>query len=249
MSGGPSVRAGLVASFMAVMCFAAAAEALPRFQCYRMESEAQVNQPVTLTDQFGQIEMSIDRLYRICNPTNANDQDPGAVGRPEHLTEYTLHPLSGQIPPRRISVTNEFGTFELATGHNPPPRSLLVPSAVSDTPPPPSPLASGTISSFTCYHVHRQPGHLIEPVEIEDENGTQSFNTRRADELCLPAKVDGEDVVARDMPLLCYVLRRFSELPAPRTVDATDQLGSHAVSLLTDRRQRLCVPTTVVELP
>jgi len=250
MSVGPTFRAGLVASLIATMCCGvAAAEPLPRFHCYRMVSDAKVDQAVTLTDQFGQIEMSIDRLYRICNPTDANDQDPGAVGRTEHLTEYALHPLNGYIPPRQISVTNEFGTEVLATGHNPPPRSLLVHSTVSDTPPAPSPPAPGAVSHFTCYHVHRQPGRLIEEVDLEDETGTESFNTRRADELCIPAKMDDEDVVAGDKPLLCYVLRRLGDPPAARTVHASDEFGSSAVTLLTERKHRLCVPSTVVELP
>ena len=252
MSDRPSFRAGLVASFVAAAwcgSLARAVEPLPHFQCYRTESDDSVDRTVTLTDQFGQIEARIEELYRICNPTDANDEASGAAARPEHLTEYTIRKVSGHVPLQRVSVTNQFGTFFLESGHNPPPRSLLVPSAVSSTPPAPSPLAPGAISHFTCYHVHRQPGLLNEEVELEDENGTQSFNTRLADELCLPAKVDDEDVVDTDTPLLCYVLVRRSERPASKTVQATDPFGSSAVRLRTGFKQQLCVPSTVVVLP
>jgi hypothetical protein len=176
----------LVASFVAVAwcgALARAVEPLPHFQCYRTESDASVDRTVTLTDQFGQIEARIEQLYRICNPTDTNNEAPGAAARPERLTEYSIRTVSGHVPIQRVSVTNQFGTFVLETGHNPPPRSLLVPSAVSPTPPAPPPPAPGASSHFTCYHVHRQPGLLNEQVELEDENGTQSFNTRLADEL------------------------------------------------------------------
>jgi hypothetical protein len=145
MSHTPSFRAGLVASFVAAACWSAVAGALEppaHFQCYRTESDASVDRTLTLTDQFGQIEARIEELYRICNPTDANDEASGAADRPEHLTEYTIRKLSGQVPLQRVSVTNQFGTFVLESGHNPPPRSLLVPSAVSSRPPAPPPRAS-----------------------------------------------------------------------------------------------------------
>jgi hypothetical protein len=252
MPGRSSFRAGLVASFVAAACCGAVARAvepLAHFQCYRAESDARVDRTVTLTDQFGQIEARIEELYRICNPTDMNNQAPGAAALPEHLTEYTIRKLSGHVPLQRVSVTNQFGTFVLETGHNPPPRSILVPSAVSATPPAPPLPTPGASSHFTCYHVHRQPGLVNEPVELEDEIGTQSFNTRLADELCLPAKVDDEDVVDTDAPLVCYVLVRRGERPVSRTVHAADLFGSSAVQLLTAFRQVVCVPSTMVVLP
>ena len=252
MSGRLSFRGGLVASFIAAICSGAVARAvepLAPFQCYRTQPDASVDGTMTLTDQFGQIEARIEQLYRVCNPTDVNSEDPGATARREHLTEYSIRKVSGHVPLQRVSVTNRFGTVVLETGHNPPPRSLLMPSAVSATPPGPPPLTTGAISHFTCYHVHRQPGRVIEQVELEDENGIQRFNTWLADELCLPAKKDDEDVVAGDTPLLCYVLRRLGGLAAQRTVYATDQFGSSPVSLWRGRKQLLCVPSTVVVLP
>src|SRR4029450_8399447 len=135
MTGRSSFRAGLIASFVAAACCGAVARAVEpvAHQCYRTESDARVNRTVTLTDQFGQIQARIEELYRICNPTDMNNEAPGAVALPEHLTEYTIRKLSGNVPLQRVSVTNQFGTSVLETGHNPPPRSILVPSAVSAT--------------------------------------------------------------------------------------------------------------------
>ncbi len=257
MSGRSSFRAGLVASFMAAACCGAvarAAEPLAHFQCYRAQAAAAVgSETMTLTDQFGQIEARIESLERTCNPTDTNDENPEAPTRPEHLTEYTLRRLSAEIPPQPqlLSVTNQFGTVVLELRHHLEinPRSLLVPSAVSTTSPAPPEPAPDAISHFTCYHVHPDPRRMIEQVELEDEIGAQTFYTRSAEELCVPAKKDDEDVVATDTPLLCYLLRRVGERPAPRTVHATDEFGSSAVRLWTGWKQLVCVPSTLVVLP
>ena len=107
---------------------------------------------------------------------------------------------------------------------------------------------SGTISHYTCYHVHPLPRRTIEGVELEDEIGAERFTTRSAEELCVPAKVDDKDVVAGDGPLLCYVMRRLGERFAPRLVYATNEFAASAVDMQTGRWQHLCVPATVSPL-
>jgi hypothetical protein len=242
-----SLRAGLVASLIAVACCGAVARAeTARFQCYRAGSDALVDRTVTLTDQFGQIEARIETLERVCNPTD-DGGDPGARDRPERLAEYTLRRLSGHIPPQLATVTNQFGIFAVELRHHLPARALMVPTAVSSTSPAPVALAPGTISSFTCYHIHPDPTRYYDRLDLEDEMGAQGFITRSAEELCVPAKVDDQDVVAGDTPLLCFVMRRRSLAVAPRSVFTTDAFGSGVVDLQTTRWQHFCVPSEVVK--
>jgi hypothetical protein len=105
-----------------------------------------------------------------------------------------------------------------------------------------------TIGGFSFYHIHPTPRRFIQPVETEDEFGSQSFMTRSAQELWVPAKIGDEDVVSTDTPVLCYIARRHGEGVEPRTVYATDAFASGEVRLETDRWQNLCVPSTVIEL-
>jgi hypothetical protein len=250
MSGKSSFRAGLVASFVAAACLATVARAEPPdFQCYAAATTDLVDRTLTLTDQFGQIEARIEVLERICNPTDTNNENPDAVTRSERMMEYTLRPLSGYIEPRYVSVTDRFGTLEVELRHHLPARSLLMPSTLSSTPPAPGPLAAGTISHYTCYHMHPLPRRTIERVALEDEIGAESFTTRAAEELCVPVKVDDADVVAGDPPLMCYIMRRNGERLAPRFLYTTDEFGSRAVDLQTGRWQHLCVAATVSPLP
>ena len=241
-----SLHAGLVASLIAVACWGAVARAeTAHFQCYRAGSDALVDRTVTLTDQFGQIEARIETLERLCNPTD-DGGDPGAQDRPERLAEYTLRRLSGYIPPQLATVTNQFGSFVLELRHHLPARALMVPAAVNSTSPAPAALSPGAISNYTCYHIHPQPARYYDRVDLEDEMGAQGFITRSAEELCVPAKVDDQEVLAGDGPLLCFIMRRRSLAVAPRSVFMTDALSSGVADLQTTRWQHFCVPSTVV---
>ena len=247
MSGTSSLRTGLVASLIAVACCGAVVRAEPAdFQCYRAGSDALVDRVVTLTDQFGQIEARIEALERLCTPTN-DGGDPGAQDRPERLAEYTLRRLGGYIPPQLATVTNQFGRFVLELRHHLPARALMVPTAMSSASPEANASAPGNISNFTCYHIHPQPARYYDRIDLEDEMGPQGFITRSAEELCVPAKVDDQDVVASDKPLLCFVMRRRSLAVAPRSLFTTDAFGSGPADLQTTRWQHFCVPSTVVE--
>jgi hypothetical protein len=242
-----SLRTLLVASLIAVGCCSAVARAeTVHFQCYRAGSDALLDRTVTLTDQFGQIEARIETLERVCNPTD-DGGNPGAQDRPERLVEYTLRRLSGYIPPQLATVTNQFGSFVLELRHHLPARALMVPAAVSSTSREPAALQPGAISNYTCYHIHPQPARYYDRVDLEDEMGAQGFITRSAEELCVPAKVDDQEILAGDGPLLCFIMRRRSLAVAPRSVFTTDALGSGVVDLQTTRWQHFCVPSKVVE--
>ena len=250
MSGKPSFRAGLVASFVAAACFGAVARAeTPDFQCYAAATFEQVDRTLTLTDQFGTIEARIEVVERICNPTDTNNENQAAVSLPERLVKYTLRPLNGSIEPRWVSVTDQFGTLDVELRHHLPARALLVPSTMSATPPAPAALSAGIISYYTCYHMHPLPRRTIERISLEDEMGAENFTTRSAEELCVPAKVDDADVVPGDSPLMCYIMRRHGLRPAPRSLLATDSFGTRAVDVQTGRWQHLCVPATITPLP
>jgi hypothetical protein len=248
MSGKPTFRAGVVASFIAAACFGTVARAeLPDFQCYRAEADVAVDRTFTLTDQFGSIVARTERLERLCNATNTNDQDPSATSRYEHLAEYTVRRVSGDIVPRYVVVTNVFGSVLLELRHLLPARAVIMPAALTSTPDAAASVPD-TIGRFSVYHIHPTPRRFIEPVQTEDAFGEQSFMTRSAQELWVPAKMGDEDVVATDTPFLCYIARRHGEGVEPRSMFATDPLASGEVLLETERWQNICVPSTVVEL-
>jgi hypothetical protein len=118
---------------------------------------------------------------------------------------------------------------------------------VSSTSPAPAASPSGAISNYTCYHIHPDPARYYDRIDLEDEMGAQGFITRSAEELCVPAKVDDQDVVPGDTPLLCLIMRRRSLAVAPRSVFTTDAFGSGVVDLQTARWQHFCVPSMVVK--
>jgi hypothetical protein len=155
--------------------------------------------------------------------------------------------VSGDIEPRYVLVTNQFGTVLLQLRHLLPARAVIIPSAVSSTPPAPS-LVPDTIGRFSVYHIHPTPRRFIEPVETVDEFGTTTFMTRSAQELWVPAKVGDEDVVATDTPMLCYIALRHGEGVEPRSTYATDAFATGEVQVETERWQNICVPSTVEEL-
>jgi hypothetical protein len=143
-------------------------------------------------------------------------------------------------------VTNQLGPVLLQLRHLLPARAVIAPATVSSTPLAAPALVPDTIGRFSVYH-SSHPRRFIEPVETEDEFGSQSFMTRSAQELWVPAKIDDEDVVATDTPALCYIARRHGEGAEPRPcMRPTLCIGE--VRLETDRWQNLCVPSTVTEL-
>jgi hypothetical protein len=99
------------------------------FQCYRVRTSRSgpkfVKVTVSVADQFETVNVTLTRPYRLCVPTNKNDEDPTAPERPTDLVCYRTSSLVsfGTID---ANVHTQFGPDTVRMIHR---RELCVPSS------------------------------------------------------------------------------------------------------------------------
>jgi len=124
------------------------------------------------------------------------------------------------------------------------PRSLLVPTAVSQTGPPSS--AGGAfLDHFTCYDVRISNGtpRAGATATVQTSLETASMVLQRPQRLCVPTDKNNEDPTAPSFPdsLLCYKVKNSGSVGG--TVFLNNQFGQQVYRLRA--RQQVCVPTLV----
>lgn len=196
---------------------------------------------VSLTDQFGNATVPVQRPERLCAPADKNGEDPTAPADPAHLVGYMIrHPFLKVL---RQRIVNQFGeTFVDVTQ----PDGLMVPTAKSLAGAP-VPLASALPpGSFQCYRVRRSAEtpafHRIPAVQVEDQFGAITLGVIKPRLLCAPVDTDGDDPAAPTRPdhLLCYKTRQTSGFPQLPLFIAND-VGPASVEII--RRMDFCVPS------
>jgi hypothetical protein len=198
---------------------------------------------VRLDDQFGSGTVDVVRPMQICNPADKNDEDPGVPSNPNHLAGYQVRQLTPRFAPAfGQRIVNQFGTLDLDIIR---PHRMLVPSAKSESAPPP-PLQFAT-DHFKCYRVRRSKGSAqfkeIGPVKVADQFGIWTVSLKTPVKLCAPADKNGEDPTAPSHPnhLLCYKVRNVSPPFGEVPVFVNNQFGQQA--LVATRPTELCVPS------
>ena len=214
---------------------------MPPFQCYEVD-HAKFNLPgVSLTDQFGARTASVTTGKRLCNPTDLNGGEPGALDDAEHLVGYSLVRTEPPFTPvRGLQVTNALGTFTVDVLK---PTRLFVPSAKSLTGPPP-PLASvDQFDHFSCYRVRAQPASST-VMTITDEFGTKTEKILNMEQLCVPVDKNGSGIPSPALQLTCFKTRyvgvSFRGPGGPVFVD--NQFG--AATLQVSHGEELCLPSS-----
>jgi hypothetical protein len=102
------------------------------FQCYRARvgrgQPRFVKKTVSVTDQLETVTVTLVRPYRLCLPTNKEDEDPTAPNHPTHLLCYRTSSQAnfGTID---ANVDTQFGPDDIRMIHR---RELCVPSSVAN---------------------------------------------------------------------------------------------------------------------
>jgi hypothetical protein len=212
---------------------------LGHFQCYGLRNAPSENIPVTLDNHFGSLAVTVRKARALCAPAIKNGEPPPGSVEGAFLTDYSI---TRGGPAARVpgqTVVNQFGTLTVDVLT---PRSLLVPTAYSDTGPP-SPTGA-FLDHFTCYDVRTTNGTPRFPgatVTVETTLETATIQVQRPRRLCVPTDKNGEDPTAPSFPesLLCYQTKGKGSVSG--TAFLNNQFGQQVYRL--GNRQQLCVPS------
>jgi hypothetical protein len=116
------------------------------FECYQAVPQKGAAKftatPVTITDQFGTVDLTLKKISKLCAPVNKDGEDPTAPQHPGHLVCYQAKlPKGVKFPATTVSVNNaHFGPATLVAKSV---VELCVP-AFKDVVPTPTPTATPT---------------------------------------------------------------------------------------------------------
>jgi hypothetical protein len=116
------------------------------FECYvaipQKGAPKFVATPVTVTDQFGTVDLTLTKITKLCAPVNKDGEDPTAPQHPGHLVCYRAKlPKGVKFPATTVSVNNtNFGPAVLVAKAV---AELCLP-AFKDVVPTPSPTPTAT---------------------------------------------------------------------------------------------------------
>ena len=209
---------------------------LDHFLCYTVEP-AQTFKPrgvVVLDPQFKQRrKTSVLRPETLCNWASKNKSP--VLDKRRHLLCYTTRSPQA-FPTRRVIVTNQFKTVQLAVVR---PNVLCLPSGKSLEPVPVTP--PKTLDHFQCYPVKTLSRVPRRTVVVQDEFATGKYILGLPVRLCDPASKNNSRIVNRRDHLLCYLAKAVKP-PGSRAVYVTNQFG-RAFPYRTITPRLLCVPS------
>jgi hypothetical protein len=207
------------------------------FQCYEIHRPRPLAGTVSLADVFGSRTLRLGRGKRICLPADKNGENPDAPANGGHLEAYSIKQTTPFEPIRDQVVVNQFGTSVIDLIR---PDYLLVPTAKSETPPPPP--FTEPLDHFKCYKVRGR--FRASDVRVVDQFGAIRVDLKGPVRLCAPADKNGESPTASLSPdhLMCYRTRIRSGTPAadpPDAVITANQFGPDRFPVIGPRE--LCV--------
>lgn len=201
---------------------------------------------VTLTDQFiNAVNFMVIRPIKLLNPAVKTHAGTTSTIQNQNL-HYTAYQIATRSLPKihkKVTISNQFGTFTLDSFA---PSRLLVPTSKTEVT-----LSSDGISAipvgdhYLCYDIKPQ---TLSPVQfgfLTDQFRNRAFDVVKASRICNPVhKVHG----AVDYPILndfdtnhlmCFDLKKIR---VRRVVDLSDQFGDKRGLVLND--DELCLPST-----
>ena len=206
------------------------------FKCYGAGETGFVRRSVRVRDQFA-IRGRTTRLRQttlVCNPaarTRATIREPRA-----HLVCYQSRDVA-PFTPRRVSVTNQFGTRALRVVK---PVSLCVPSLKrrGGRAPGTSPDPQRRLDHFRCYAV--DPKQTARTVTLVDQFVTTRTNTVSVVRVCNPVSKNGSAVRKPAAHLVCYSIR---DVVASKVLAVTVRNQFGVARLRVGKARSLCVPS------
>ena len=221
-------------------------DVLDHLKCYRTRRNTSfTTHAVHLKDQFEDVDMTVHRPYRLCNPVDKEDE--GINDPTEHQMCYQIRDKTPRFARRNVKVENQFGTQFLVVGR---PESLCVPAEKDGIP------SDLNGDRMKCYRVSSRDFVPLN-VNLEDQFETKDTTVLKPILLCNPTEVNGDPINDPVCHQVCY---RIDDLPGqpdfvPVPVTVEDEF--HNDLSVNVRRFRgecrqvslLCVPSLKTELP
>jgi hypothetical protein len=230
---------------------------LPHFMCHEVDRTPFTTIENVVVDDvvFGPYVARLQKLQRLCNPADKNDEDDDAPLGAEHLAGYRLkrQPTFPKFGKRaNVRVVTQFGETTLSVVK---PDMLMVPTAKSLSGPP-GPLPPDALNYFKCYKVS-QARLRVEGIKVEDEffgspigfhPEPLSVDIKKPFRLCLATNVQIPPSVQANAVepwthLLCFKTRN-----QPKRVDIDGISIENPLSqdiIRVSKTRELCVPAAV----
>jgi hypothetical protein len=223
-------------------------DTLDHLKCYRTRRiSAFVPNGVNLEDQFENVDMTLLRPYRLCNPVNKEGE--GINDPTEHQMCYQIRDTVAQPRFRRrdVRVENQFGVQILVVTR---PETLCTPAEKDG-------IASDLNGDrMKCYRVVQKVGFRDfeeRVVTLEDQFETKETNVLKPVLLCNPTELDGDPITSPTCHQVCY---RIDDVPGqeeftPVPVTVEDEFYDFSVDPFRGECRQvslLCVPSLKTEL-
>jgi len=209
--------------------------------CYRTSAEAGFSHTgVKFVDG---ISISAGRAAEpidFCLPARS---DGGATIAPAlSLASYKFR--GGAVPDTRLSITDQFGTFDAQVRAV---NRVLVATTTSPTDPPPAPPTPQTANHYACRRLRAAEGTSLPadiPVTVEGPLGVHAQVLLQPKRWCSPADIDapGTGIAHPRAGLLCYDVVQSDAVLPPLEVHTANQLGMGSLEILAARE--LCIPAS-----
>jgi len=147
-------------------------------------------QNVSVTNQFGTIQVDLKRLVRLLVPSSKSlVAPPGPLPNPlaiDHYNCYRVERSTGAppfVPITGVTVDDQFGPVTVSVTD---PRFLCAPANKNGE----DPSAPGEPGHLMCYWTEHPREQIdISPIFVEDQFGARTERAIRRDELCVPSLV------------------------------------------------------------
>jgi acyl-homoserine lactone acylase PvdQ len=208
-------------------------------KCYRAADPLRQYFTTIIGDGFGVFVGDVQRTELFCDAASvdgATVADPAAA---MVCRKMKARGPSSMYPRRELLVRNAFGEQTLRLRK---PTSICSPATTSADPP------TATLPAYSCYRAAPRTRFTPRTVLLSDGIETVLTDIRRPNAVCLPADVDGSEVVDPGDTMVCYSIRTNRSEPrfTRQSVAATDLWRNLDLELR--RPQTLCVPS-FVDLP
>jgi hypothetical protein len=223
-------------------------ETLDHLKCYRVRRNSAFNpNGVSLEDQFEDVDMTVLRPYRLCNPVDKEDE--GINDPTEHQMCYQIRDTVAQPRFRRreVRVENQFGTQILVVTR---PETLCTPAEKDNI------VSDLNGDRMKCYRVVQKVGQRDfeeRVVTLEDQFETKETTVIKPVLLCNPVALDDDPITSPTCHQVCYriddVLGQPDFVPVPVTVQ--DEFYDLAINPFRGECRQvslLCVPSLKTEL-
>ena len=221
--------------------------AIDHFKCYKATEAAVPPAPgipaaVRLSDQFGNANLQVGRVVRLCNPVRKlHDGKAFEIRHADlHLVCYAIR----QNVPRQVRVTNQFGSRRLNVTRA---NRLCLPSYKNESPETQELEPLANLDHYKCYQA-REPGPgapgIPGIVNLLDQFGANNVFVDEPTTLCNPTRKGHDGVVTPvrfpDLHLTCFAIRQPGDLQT-RSVFVLNQFQRRDLTVTTP--MELCLPS------